>query len=144
MGGANKQMGAGAGATPEIRQATLPTAADYRTEFAAQRKDAAKAQTQADLAKFIAGSLGNIGSQFGQMQAPKPLNQWRDVQTYSADPNSGSLQFTPLSPPQVFDDQKNAVALGMVSGLSSLASGALSGLSYNLGSKSGSNMNYKG
>ncbi len=142
MGGANKQMGAGVGATPEIRQATLPTAADYRTEFAAQRQDAAKAQTQADLAKFIAGSLGDIGSKFGQQQPTNTLNQWRDVQKYSSDPNSGGLQFTPLSPPQVFDDQKNAVALGMISGLSSLASGALSGISYGKGS--GSNMGYKG
>lgn len=130
MGGANKQGAVPAGSTPmpEVRRATLPDAQAYRTEMAAQQNQSDKSA----MSDFLLGATKNAFDQMSQSGAsqPKPLNQWRSVQKYSQDPSSGSLQFTPLSPMEVYDDDKNAVARGLISGVSNLASGALSGLSY--------------
>lgn len=153
MGGANKQGASAPMATgqnqamPEIRRATLPTAQDWKNEASAQQRDI----DRANMAKFIMGASQDIGKQFGQMgsQRPsaQPLRQWQGVQRYSKDPNSTNLQFTPLSPLEVFDDNRSAVGMGIASGIQGLASGALSGLSFRMqgsGSGSGSNINYKG
>ena len=151
MGGAIKQgasvpMATGQGQPmPEIRRATIPTAQDWRNEAAAQQKDI----DRANMAKFILGASQDISKQFSQMGAQRPaaqpLRQWQGVQQYSKDPNSTNLQFTPLSPMEVYDDERNAVGLGMISGVQGLASGLLGGLSLRMqGSGSGSNINYKG
>lgn len=130
MGGANKQGTTPAASMPmpEVRKATLPDAQAYRTEMAAQQKQA----DRTGMSDFLIGATKNAFDQMSQSGAsqPKPLNQWRSVQKFSQDPSSGSLQFTPLSPLEVYDDDKDAVARGFVSGISNLASGALSGLSY--------------
>jgi hypothetical protein len=140
MGGSNKKSGP-AVAAPEIRRATLPTSQDYRFENAAQRKD----QNRADMAEFIVGATKNIGKHFSEIGAlqPKPLSQWKSVQQYSKNPSSGSLQFTPLSPIEVYDDESSAVPQALASSIGNMASGVLSGLSYR-GSGLGSNINYKG
>jgi hypothetical protein len=142
MGGANKQSGSPtSGAMPEVRTATIPTQQDWRNEISAQRGE----QDRANMAKLFLGASQDISKQFGQMGStqPKPLNQWRDVQKYSQNPSSNNLQFTPLSPVEIYNDERFAVQKGLVSGVGNLASGILSGLSYR-GSGSGSNINYKG
>lgn len=142
MGGANQQSGSPtSGAMPEVRKATLPTPQDWRTEALAQQKG----QDRENMAKFVMGASQDIAKQFSQIGStqPKPLNQWRDVQKYSQNPSSNNLQFTPLSPVEIYDDERFAVQQGMISGVGNLASGILSGLSYR-GSGSGSNINYKG
>jgi hypothetical protein len=142
MGGANKQgTPAGSMPMPEVRKATLPDAQAYRTEMAAQQKQT----DRTGMSDFLLGATKNAFDQMSQSGArqPKPLNQWRSVQKYSQNPSSGNLQFTPLSPVEVYDDDRFAVQKGLVSGVGNLASGILSGLSYR-GSGSGSNINYQG
>lgn len=140
MGGSNK-IGAASASGPEVRRATIPNARDWQKEISAQKNEA----NRANAARLLFDASQDIAKQFGQMGStqPKPLNQWRDVQKYSQNPSSNNLQFTPLSPVEIYDDERFAVQKGLVSGVSNLASGILSGLSYR-GSGSGSNINYKG
>jgi hypothetical protein len=128
MGGSNQQSAAGA--IPEVRKATLPTAADYRYESMMAQKDELKRNQQEQLAKSIMDAGQGIAQNMGAFRQPQQsnANQWRNVQSYSQAPGSNLLQFTPLSPQQVFDDNRNAPLSAMIGGIGSFAGGALSGL----------------
>lgn len=127
MGGSNQQA---AQATPEIRRATLPTAADYRYENMMAQKDELKRNQQEQLANYIMGAGQSIAQNMGAFKQPQPsnANQWRNVQSYSQTPGSNLLQFTPLSPQQIFDDNRYAPMSAMIGGIGDLAGGVLSGL----------------
>ena len=127
MGGSNQQSAAGA--MPEVRKATLPTAADYRYENMMGQKDVIKRENQEQLANYIMGAGQNIAQNMGAFKQPQSnANQWRNVQNYSQTPGSNSLQFTPLSQQQVFDDNRDAPMSALIGGIGSFAGGALSGL----------------
>lgn len=128
MGGSNQQ--AAAGAMPEVRRATLPTAADYRYENMMAQKDAIKQNQQEQLANYIMGAGQSIAQNMGAFKQPQQsnANQWRSVQNYSQSPGSNLLQFTPLSPQEVFDDNRHAPTSALIGGIGNLAGGVLSGL----------------
>lgn len=130
MGGSNQQAAAGAGAMPEVRRATLPTAADYKYENMMAQKDAIKANQQEQLANYIMGAGQSIAQNMGAFKQPQQSNasQWRNVQNYSQSPGSNLLQFTPLSPQEVFDDNRHAPMAALIGGVGDLAGGVLSGL----------------
>jgi hypothetical protein len=134
MGGSNQQAAAGAGAMPEVRKATLPTAADYRYENMMAQKDVIKKENQEQLANYIMGAGQSIAQNMGAFKQPQSnASQWRNVQNYSQTPGSNSLQFTPLSPQQIFDDNRNAPMSALIGGIGSFAGGALSGLTMGSG-----------
>jgi hypothetical protein len=151
MGGSNKQPSSGAMATPEIRQATLPTAADYRYEDLMSRQDDIKQQNFANYInnanKNIQESLGAFKQPSGMLRQPRQQqnnsNMWRNMQSYSQSPGSNALQFTPLSPQQVFevetvfDTNPHAAEKALIGAIGNVASGALSGLSMSGGSTRG-------
>jgi hypothetical protein len=126
MGGANQKSAAGA--MPEVRKATLPNAADYRYENMMAQKDELKRNQQEQLAQAIMGAGQSIAQNMGAFRKPSNTNQWRNMQGYSQAPGSNTLQFTPLSQQQVFDDNRNAPLSAMIGGIGSIAGGALSGL----------------
>ena len=128
MGGSNQQ--AAAGAMPEVRKATLPTAADYRYENMMARKDELKRNQQEQLANYIMGAGQGIAENLGAFKQPQTSNasQWRNVQSYSQTPGSNLLQFTPLTPQEVFDDNRHAPMSALIGGIGNLAGGVLGGL----------------
>lgn len=128
MGGSNQQTAAGA--MPEVRRATLPTAADYRYENLMSQKDAIKRNQKEQLANYIMGAGQSIAENMGAFKQPQTsnANQWRNVQSYSQTPGSNLLQFTPLSPQQVFDDNRHAPMSALIGGVGNLAGGVLGGL----------------